>query len=64
MSWPVLRVSSAALIIPRPANALSNELPAIVPNNNPRKPPFSFFDSFGIISVTPFISKPDSSRDY
>ena len=33
-------------------------------NNVPRNPPVCSFALFLIISLTPFINKPESSRDY
>ena len=53
-SWP-------ALIVPLPVNRFPNKLAPYVPNNEQRK--FCFFASFLIVSLTPFIYKPDSSRD-
>ena len=35
----------------------------MVPNNIGRNPPLSYFASLLIVSLIPFISKPDSSRD-
>ena len=48
---------------PLPANRFPNKLAPKVPNNIPRNLPFCYFDSFLFVSVTPFINKPDSSRD-
>ena len=54
---------SPALIFPLPANIFPNKPAPNVPNNILRNIPFSSFASFLIISLTPFINKPDSSRD-
>ena len=60
-SWPALIVPSPALIVPLLVNRFPNKLAPYVPNNEQRK--FCFFASFLIVSLTPFIYKPDSSRD-
>ena len=56
-------VPSPALIVPLPVNRFSNKLAAKVTNNIPRNSPFCYFALFLIVSLTPFINKPDSSRD-
>ena len=62
--WPALIVPSPALTTPRPAaNALPNKLEANVLNKIPTNPPFYSFASFWIVSLAPFITKTDSSRD-
>ena len=40
-----------------------NKLAAKMRNNIPRNPPFCYFVSFIIVSLRPFINKPDSSSD-
>ena len=46
-----------------PVNRFPNKLAPILPNNKLRNPPFCLFASFLIVSLTPFINEPDSSRD-
>ena len=60
---PALIVPSSALIVPFPVKKFSNKLAPNVPNTILRKPPFCPFASFLIVSLTPFINKPDYSRD-
>ena len=62
-SWPALIVPSQVLILPLPVNKFPNKPALKVPNNIPRNPPVCFFASFLTVSLTPFINKPDSSRD-
>ena len=54
---------SPALITPRPVYAFPNKLADNAPINIGQNPPFCSFASFLIVSLTPFISKPDFSRD-
>ena len=68
---PVLIVPSHVLIIPSPAlivllhvNRFPNKLASYVPNNILRNPFFIYFASFLIVSLMPFIMKPDSLRDF
>ena len=56
--------SSPALIASFPVYKYTNKLAPKGPNNIPRKPSFCSFASFLIVSLTPFINTPDSSRDY
>ena len=67
-----LIILSPAVIVPRPwvvaiaplpANRFPNKLAPKVPSNIPRNPSFCSFASFLIVSMTPFINKPESSRD-
>ena len=57
-------------ITPSPARIiylLANKFPnksSNVPNNIPINPPLCSFASFLIVSLTPFINKGDSSRDF
>ena len=44
-------------------NRFPNKLASKVPNKIPENPPFCLFASYLIVSLTPFINKPDSSRD-
>ena len=62
-SWPALIVPSQVLILPLPVNKFPYKPALKVPNNIPRNPPVCFFASFLTVSLTPFINKPDSSRD-
>ena len=52
-----------ALIVPLPVNKFPNKLAPKVSNNIQRNPPFYPFAPFWIVSLTPFINKPDSSSD-
>ena len=52
-----------ALIVPWPVNRFPNKLAPNVPINVPRNPPFSSFALFLIVSLKPFINKPDTLRD-
>ena len=54
---------SYALAIPFPVNALPKIPAAIVPNNIGRNSPFHCFASFLIVSLIPYISNLDFSRD-
>ena len=54
---------SLALIVPLLVNIFLNKLESKVPNNIPRNPRFCSLASFVIVSLTPFINKPDYSRD-
>ena len=58
-----LIVPSPALILSLPVNRYPYKLAPKVPNNIPRNPPFRSFASFLIVSLTPFINKPGSSKD-
>ena len=58
-----LNCSFPYLIIPLPANRLLNKLAPKVPNNITKNPPFCPFPLFLIVSIRPFIDKPESSRD-
>ena len=60
---PARITPSAALITPLPANIFINKLAPNVSHNIPRNPHFYSFSSFLIVSLTPFINKPDSSGD-
>ena len=76
-SWPALFVSLTApvipspalivplpvLITPFPAHIFPSKLTPNVSNNIPRNLSFCSFTSFLIVSLTPIISKRDSSRD-
>ena len=53
---------SPGLITPLPGNIFSNKLAPNVPNNIPRNPPFCLFASVLIVSLTPFIEKPNYLR--
>ena len=44
-------------------NRCPNKLAPNVPNNMPRNPPFCYFDSFLVVSLTPVINKPDFLRN-
>ena len=46
-----------------PVKRFPNKLAPKVPNNIPRNPPFCYFASFLNALLTPFVYKPDSSRD-
>ena len=66
--YPALTIPSPALFIPRlflfisqPDKIFLNKPALNVPNKILRTPPF--FTSFWTISVTPFNSKPELSRD-
>ena len=61
---PALTVSSPALTTPQPAKKFRNKLAPIVATNIPKKPPFCSFTSFPIVSLTTFISKPDSVKRF
>ena len=72
MLSPALTLSLPAVILPHtclvaiaslPVSRFPNKLAPKVPNNIPRNPPFYYFSSFSIAYPTPFINKPDSSRD-
>ena len=52
-----------ALTVPLPVKRFPNKLAPKVPNNIPGNPPFCFFDSLLIVSLTPFINKAHSSSD-
>ena len=54
---------SPALIVPLSFNRFPNQLATKVSNNILRNPPFCYFASFFIVSLTPYLSKPDSPRD-
>ena len=58
-----LVVPSPALIVPLPVKRFPNKLAPNVPINILRIPPFCSSVSFLIVSLTPFINKPDSLRD-
>ena len=60
---PALIIPSPALITPLPANIFPNKLAPSVPSNILRNPPFYFFASFLVVSLTPFNNTPESSRD-
>ena len=51
------------LIVPLPVNRFSNKIVPKVPNNIQRSPSFCSFALFLIVSLTPFINQPSSSRD-
>ena len=51
---------STALIVPLPVKIFPNKLAPKVPNNIPRNPRFVLLLRFLIVSLTPFINKPDS----
>ena len=51
---------SLALIAPLPANRFPNKVAARVSINMPKNPTFYYFAAFLIVSLTPFIKKPDS----
>ena len=63
-SWPALIVPSSAPIALLLVNRFSNKLTPYVLNNILRNPPFCTYSSFIIVSLTPFINKPDSSNDW
>ena len=46
-----------------PVKRFPNKLAPKVPNNIPRNPPFCYFASLLIVSLTSFNNNPDSSRD-
>ena len=46
-----------------PVNRFPNKLAPKVPNNIPKKSPFYSSALFLIVSFTPYINNPDSSRD-
>ena len=46
-----------------PANIFPSKVALRVAANIPENLPFCCYTSFSIVSLTPFISKPDSSRD-
>ena len=54
---------SPALIASLPVNRFPYKVAPKVSNNIPRNPPFCCFASFHIVSLMPFINKPDSSSD-
>ena len=54
---------SSVLNVPLPASRFSYELPPNVPNKIPRNLPSSSFASILIALLSPFINKPDPSRD-
>ena len=61
---------SPGLIFPWPALILtllvkifSDKLAPTVSNNIPRNPSLCYFGSYLIVSLTPFINNPNSSRD-
>ena len=55
---------SPTLIVPVPVgNRFANKVAPNVTNNIPTNPPFYYFASFLIVSLTHFINKPVSSRD-
>ena len=54
---------SYAFIVPFPVNAFPNMPAANVPNNIERNSPFHCFASFLIVSLIPYISNLDFSRD-
>ena len=58
---PVLVVSLPALIVPLSVNRCSNKLAPKATNNILRNHPFCSVASFWIVSLTPFINKPESS---
>ena len=55
--------SSPALILPLPVNRFPSKVAPKVPNYISKNPPFYSFASFLVVLLTPFINKPDSSRD-
>ena len=59
---PALIVPSRALIVPLPVNRFLNKLAPNVSNNILRNSHFCSFASFLIVSLMPFINKPDYSR--
>ena len=61
--FTALTVPSPALIVPLPVNRFLIKLAPKMPHYIPRNPPFCSFASFSIVSLTPFINNPDSSRD-
>ena len=62
MSSPAPIVSLSALSVVLPFNRFPNKLALNVPHNILRNAHFCTFDSFFIVSLAPFINKPDSSR--
>ena len=62
--WPALIVPSPTLIAPLPINRFPSKLAPNVPNNILRNLSFCSFASFWIVSLKPYINKPDSSRDF
>ena len=60
----VLIIPSPALIVLLHVNRFPNKLASYVPNNILRNPLFIYFASFLILSLMPFIKKPDSLRDF
>ena len=48
---------------PLPSNIFPSKVALRVAANIPENLPFCCYTSFSIVSLTPFISKPDSSRD-
>ena len=56
-------MSSPALLVPLPVNRFPNKLAPKEPIIIPRNYSFWFFTSFLIVSLTPFINKPDTSSD-
>ena len=59
-SLPALIVPSPALFVPLPVNKFLNKLAPNIPNSTPRNPPFCYFASFLIVSLTPFINKAEN----
>lgn len=62
-SCHALTVLLPDLIAPLDAKIFPAKLVLRVPNTTPRNPPFYSFASFSIVWVTPFINKPESSKD-
>ena len=60
---PALIVPSPALILTLPVKRFPDELAPKMSNNISKNPPFCYFASFLIVSLTPFTNNPDSSRD-
>ena len=56
-------MTSSALIVSLSVNRIPHKLAPKVPSSILRNPPFCSFASFLIVSLTPFLNKPDSSRD-
>ena len=54
---------SPLLTNPVPAKIFPNKPERNIPNKLPTNPPFCFFGSFSIVSLTSFVSKQDPSKD-
>ena len=59
----LIKYLSPALILTLPVKRFPDKLAPKMSNNISKNPPFCYFASFLIVSLTPFTNNPDSSRD-